>query len=141
MKMAQAQLAGKVELSRPQWFGEHQENALLEQELWALVQSCLQIDPVLRPKADEVVQKCEALCYSAAPRKTGVIESDPLTYQNGGIAKAGFIAMDSGGTAFFLSSDFFGLGVKPQIGQRINFGIAAGKPKERCSPVLLLQNP
>lgn len=54
---------------------------------------------------------------------------------------AGFIAVDSGGSAFFHSSDFFGAGVKPQVGQRVNFGVAAGKPRERCSPVLLLQNP
>jgi serine/threonine protein kinase/cold shock CspA family protein len=139
MKMAQAQISGTVELNAPQWFGQHLETALLEQELWALVQSCLQIDPTLRPKADEIVKKCEALCYSAVPRRTGVIETYPLTYANGGVAKAGFIAMDDGGTAFFHSSDFFGEGVKPQQGQRINFGIAAGRPKERCSPVLLLQ--
>lgn len=139
MKMAQAQLAGKVELSPPEWFGEHQETALLEQELWALVQSCLQIDPALRPKADEVVRACEAFCYSAAPRKTGVIETYPITYSSGGTAKAGFIAIDGDGSAFFHHSDFFSSGVKPQVGQRVNFGISAGKPKERCSPVLLLQ--
>lgn len=141
MKMAQAQIAGKVELNAPEWFGKHQETALLEQELWALVQGCLQIDPAFRPKADEVVQRCEALCYSAAPRKTGVIETYPLTYASGRTANAGFIAMDGGDSAFFHLSDFFGAGVKPQFGQRVNFGIAAGMPKDRCSPVLLLQNP
>jgi serine/threonine protein kinase/cold shock CspA family protein len=140
MRMAQAQLAGKVELNAPQWFGKHQETELLEKELWALVQSCLQIEPALRPKANEVVQTCEALCYSAAPRKTGVIETYPLSYPNGGTAQAGFIAMDGGGNAFFHLTDFFGAGALPQFGQRVNFGIAAGKPKERCSPVLLLQN-
>lgn len=140
MKMAQAQLAGKVELSQPEWFGQHLETALLEQELWVLVQSCLQINPALRPHADEVVQRCEALCYSVAPRKTGVIETYPITYPNGGKAKAGFIAIDGDGSAFFHFSDFFSPGVMPQVGQRVNFGIAAGKPRERCSPVLLLQN-
>jgi serine/threonine-protein kinase len=141
MKMAQAQIAGKVELSPPQWFGEHQETALLEQELWALVQSCLQIDPALRPKADEVVQKCEILCYSASPRVTGVIQAYPLKYASGGTAKAGFIAIDSFNRVFFHSSDFFGAGAKPEVGQRVNFGIAPGKPNKRCSPVLLLQKP
>lgn len=140
MKMAQAQLAGKVELSQPEWFGKHPETALLEQELWVLVQSCLQINPALRPNADEVVQRCEALCYSMAPRKTGVIETYPITYSSGGKANAGFIAIDDDGSAFFHLSDFFSPGVKPQVGQRVNFGIAAGTPKERCSPVLLLQN-
>ena len=140
MKMAQAQIAGKVELPPPEWFGKHQETHILEQELWGLVQSCLQIDPAKRPHADKIVQSCEALCYAAAPRKTGVIETYPITYANGGTASAGFIAMDEGGSAFFHYGDFFGGGVKPQVGQRINFGLAAGRPKVRCSPVLLLQN-
>ena len=141
MKMAQAQLAGKVELSPPEWFGKHPETAQLEQELWAFVQGCLQIDPALRLKADEAVQICEALCYSATPRRAGVIETYPLTYANGRKATAGYILVDGGGSVFFHLSEFFSGGVKPQVGQRVNFGIAAGKPKERCSPVLLLQNP
>jgi serine/threonine-protein kinase len=129
-----------VEVSPPEWFGKHQETVQLEQELWALVQGCLQIDPALRLKADDAVQRCEALCYSATPRKTGVIETYPITYANGGKATAGFISVDGGDSAFFHLTDFFSAGVKPQVGQRVNFGIAAGKPKERCSPVLLLQN-
>jgi eukaryotic-like serine/threonine-protein kinase len=141
MKMAQAQQAGKVEVSRPEWFSKHQETGQLEQELWALVQSCLQINPALRIKADEAVQRCEALCYSATPRKTGAIETYPMTYTNGSKATAGFIAVDGGDTAFFHLDNFFSAGVKPQVGQRVNFGTAAGMPKERCSPVLLLQNP
>ena len=140
MKMAQAQLAGKIELSQPEWFGKHQDTKQLEQELWALVLSCLQVDPSLRIKAEEIVQKCEALCYSATPRMTGVIETYPITYSNGGKAAAGFIAVDGGDSAFFHSDEFFSAGVKPQVGQRVNFCIATGKPKERCSPVLLMQN-
>jgi serine/threonine-protein kinase len=140
MEMAKAQLRGQVELSPPVWFGKHKETAQLEDELWSLVQSCLQIDPALRPKADEVVQRCESLCYSAAPRRTGVIETYPMRYSNGAKAKAGFIAIDGDGSAFFHVADFFSAGVKPQVGQRVNFGVAAGFPKERCSPVLLLQD-
>lgn len=140
MKMAQAQVAGKVELNPPEWFGKHQETYQLEQELWALVQSCLQVDPSLRPKIGEVVQKCEAFCYSAAPRKTGVITTYPMTYSGGGKATAGFIKVDGYDTAFFHITDFFSPGIKPKVGQRVNFGIAAGKPKERCSPVLLMRN-
>lgn len=140
MKMAQAQLAGKLEVSPPKWFGKHQETEQLEQELWDLLQRCLQVDPALRLKADEAVQRCEALCYSAAQRKTGVIETYPMTYSSGKKAAAGFIAVDDNGSAFFHVSDFFGMGVNPEEGQRVNFGIAAGSPKERCSPVLLLRN-
>ncbi|MBX9905836.1 MAG: serine/threonine protein kinase [Burkholderiales bacterium] len=141
MKMAQAQLTGKIEVSPPEWFSKHQETAQLEQELWALVQGCLQIDPALRIKADEALQRCEALCYSATPRKTGVVETYPLKYRNGGTATAGYISVDGGGSVFFHRSEFFSAGVKPQVGQRVNFSKAAGKPNERCSPVLLLKNP
>jgi serine/threonine-protein kinase len=140
MKMAQAELAGRVEVNPPEWFGKHLETARLEQELWALVQDCLQVDPDFRPKADEVVQKCEAFCYSVAPRMTGVISTYPIIYPNGGKAKAGFIEVDGNGTAFFHNTDFFSAGIKPKVGQRVNFGIAAGEPRERCSPVLLLQD-
>lgn len=141
MKMAQAQLAGYVTVSSPKWFGKHQETNQLEQELWALVQSCLQVDPALRPTAGEIVQRCELLCYSATPRKMGTIENYPMTYSSGKKAQAGFIAVDGGGSSFFHISDFFSDGDKPQLGQRVNFSNAPGKPKPRCSPVLLLQNP
>lgn len=140
MKMAQAQMTGKVELSPPKWFGLHPETAQLEQELWGLVQTCLQIDPTLRPQADQIVQLCESLCYSAAQRRVGVIETYPITYSNGGKATAGFIEIDGGGSAFFHLTDFFSDGVRPQVGQRVSFCIAAGKPKVRCSPVLLLKD-
>lgn len=141
MKMAQAQLAGKVEVGAPEWFGKHLDTMQLEQELWSVVLSCLQVDSTLRPNADAVVQRCESLCYSATPRKTGVIDIYPHRYPNGGKASAGFIAVDGGGSAFFHLSDFFSGGVKPEAGQRVTFGMAAGRPRVRCSPVLLLQTP
>jgi eukaryotic-like serine/threonine-protein kinase len=141
MKMALAQNAGKVEVNPPEWFGKHLETTQLENELWALVQGCLQIDPANRLSADEIMQKCESLCYSATPRKTGVIETYPFTYPDGRKAKAGFISVSGGEPAFFHLAEFFGADVKPQVGQRVNFGIAPGMPKERCSPVLLLRNP
>lgn len=140
MKMAQAQLTGKVDINTPEWFGKHIETMQLEHELWSVVVNCLQVDPALRPSADDVVRKCEALCYSATPRKGGVIDIYPHTYPNGGKANGGFISVDGGGSAFFHLTDFFSLGVKPKVGQRVSFGIAAGRPRQRCSPVLLLQD-
>lgn len=140
VQMVQAQMKGKVELNAPEWFGRHLETNLLEQQLWELVRRCLQVDTSLRPTAEEVVKYCESLCYSAAPRRTGVIEDYPLEYGNGSVARAGFIRMDDGEKAFFHSENFFAASGKPQVGQRVNFGIAAGRPKERCSPVLLVKN-
>jgi eukaryotic-like serine/threonine-protein kinase len=139
MKMAQARISGSVDLNPPDWFGTHVETEQLELELWALVKSCLQVDPNLRPTADQAVQICEALCYSGSPRLTGVIETYPIQYAGGGKATAGFIAFEGGGSAFFHLHDFFGSGLKPTVGQRVNFAHAVGRPKPRCSPVLLLK--
>ncbi|MGB3423967.1 MAG: serine/threonine-protein kinase [Castellaniella sp.] len=140
MAMARAQLAGKVELSQPGWFGKHKESTRLEQELWTLVENCLQVDPARRLTADEVVERCQALCYSVSPRKVGVIKNYPYKYRNGGTAKAGFIEVDGEGPTFFHSSEFFGAGVNPKVGQRVSFGSVAGVPRDRCSPVLLLRS-
>ena len=76
--------------------------------------------------------------YSSADlNKTGVyryVESPDFS-----ILLFGY-SVDDGDVAFFHLSDFFSVGVKPQVGQRVSFSIMAGKPKERCSPVLLLKN-
>jgi serine/threonine protein kinase len=142
MKMAQLQISGKVELEAPEWFGKHQDTQQLETELWALVLGCLRIDPSARPSADKIVARCEALCYAAAARKTGTIATYPLRYSSGGTADGGFIELDNAeGSAFFHLSDFFGGGTAPKVGQRVNCTLAAGKPKPRCSPVLLLKAP
>jgi serine/threonine protein kinase len=140
MKMAQLQLSGKVVIDEPEWFGQHQETRRLEIELWAIIKDCLQVDPMARPTADQIVHRCEEICYSASERKTGVISTYPLRYANGGTAKAGFITVDVGGTsAFFHRSHFFGDGSAPKVGQRVHFVMAAGNPDPRCSPVLLLK--
>lgn len=140
MKMAQVYLTGEVDLSPPEWFGKHQETEPLEQELWALIQSCLQADPAMRPSADEIVQKCDALCYSVSPRKVGVIETYPIMYASGGKGNAGYIAVSGGSTTFFHRDEFFSTGESPKVGQRVSFGTAPGRPKDRCSPVLLLKD-
>ncbi|MBN8427286.1 MAG: serine/threonine protein kinase [Xanthomonadales bacterium] len=140
MKMAKAQYVGEVELSEPNWFKQHPETALLEEELWGIARHCLQVDPMNRPTADQLVSTCESLCYSKAARMEGVVETYPMTYPNGSKAKAGFIGYGGGKTAFFHSHQFYSFGVKPKIGQRINFSIAAGIPRDRCSPVLLLRD-
>lgn len=140
MKMAQLQLAGKVDLNAPDWFGKHQDTQQLETQLWALVLDCLQVDLAARPTSNQIVQRCEEFCYSASERKTGVIATYPLKYSNGGTADGGFIEMDmNGGSAFFHRTAFFGDGSPPKVGQRVSFAIASGNPRPRCSPVLLLK--
>lgn len=139
MKMAQMQHAGLVSLSQPSWFGKHPNTASLENELWNLILQCLQIDPGTRPTADTIVEICEAMCYSAGERRTGVINTYPLRYANGNKSTSGFIVPDGAfNSLFFHGTDFYGeLG--PTAGQRVSFCAFAGVPKPRCAPVLLLK--
>lgn len=139
MKMAQAQIAGAVELTPPDWFGRHPDTPALEKELWQIIVRCLQVNPSLRPSADEISEACEELCYSAHVRQTGVVESYPITYGNGSKATAGFISIDgSDDRCFFHASAFYGA-TGPKVGQRVSFGLYAGNPKPRVSPVLLMR--
>lgn len=139
MKMAQAQTAGKVELTQPSWFGIHANTAALESELWNVVVQCLKVDPKDRPSADEIVKACDALCYTSAKRKTGVIGNYPLTYQNGSTSTSGFIDVPGEiGTWFFHASDFYG-SPGPKVGQKVSFSYFAGTPHPRSAPVLLLK--
>lgn len=140
MKMAQAQISGTVELTQPAWFGQHPDTAALEKELWNIISGCLQVDPDQRPSADDVVARCEVLCYSMSSRNTGTVETYPLHYGNGGKATAGFISIDGvEQLCFFHSSAFYGE-VGPKVGQRVSLVLHAGKPKPRGSPVLLIRN-
>lgn len=140
MKMAQLQISGNVEMKPPDWFGKHQETTQLEAELWKLILDGLQVNPAARPTSDQIVQRCEELCYSASERHTGVITTYPLKYGSGGTVKGGLIQVDASGvSAFFHQSDFFGDGTTPKVGQRVNFAMTAGSPRPRCSPVLLLK--
>jgi len=140
MKMAQAKISGSVELTKPSWFGQHPDTAALEIGLWEIISSCLQVDPKNRPSADEVVATCEALCYSISTRNTGIVDSYPLHYGNGGKASAGFIAIEGvDQRCFFHASAFYGA-EGPKVGQRVSFVLHAGHPKPRGSPVLLVRD-
>jgi serine/threonine protein kinase len=139
MKMAQMMQSGKVELDPPTWLGKHPNTAPLEQGLWSIVMKCLQVDPKLRPTADDVIGACDQLCYTFGKRRTGTITTYPLKYKNGGVSESGFITIN--GTfdqSFFHSSDFFGDGI-PKVGQRVSFTMFPGDPNPRSAPVLLLR--
>jgi serine/threonine protein kinase len=140
MKMALVQIAGKVELTPPDWFGKHPDTDALEKELWQIILKCLQVDPALRPSAEEISVACGALCYSAGARHTGVVDTYPITYANGSKGTAGFISVDgTGERCFFHLSVFYG-SPGPKVGQRVTFGLNAGNPKPRVAPVLLLRD-
>jgi eukaryotic-like serine/threonine-protein kinase len=138
-KMLQAQQTGVVELKPPPWFGAHPSTKKLEKELWDVIVSCLVVDPTKRPSADDVVSAFEVMCYAAALRRKGTVETYPITYANGSKATAGFILVDGLDEKwFFHASDFYGTAA-PKVGQRVSFSSFDGKPYPRCAPVLLIK--
>ena len=128
-----------VQLQKPAWFNKHPSTRQLEQELWEIILSCIQVDPTARPSASDVVAACDNLCYAAAPRKIGTINRFGVGYASGGRSNAGNITDGATNQSlFFHGSDYFG-SMPPASGQRVNFSVYPGVPSARCSPVLLLQ--
>jgi eukaryotic-like serine/threonine-protein kinase len=99
------------------------------QELWEIVQACLQKDPASRPDADKLMKMCSRLCYSHSTRKIGTIESF-----RAGTGDWGSIRADDGTGVFFPGHSFYG--EKPEAGMRVNFASYRGWPKPRAFPVL-----
>ena len=128
-----------VNLEKPAWFGRHRSTNALEEALWSLIQTCLQVDPVARPKAPDVVSICDGLLYAIAPRRLGAVQKYSVKYPQGGKGQFGFIDdASSDENWFFHGTDFFSTQV-PQQGQRVNFSIYPGHPRPRAAPVLPLR--
>lgn len=128
-----------VMLSKPSPFGKHPSTSKLEDEFWDLIVRCIQVDPLARPSAREVLDLCNAWCYSLAERRRGTVDSFGVRYQSGGVSKSGYIQDHVGGAAFFFHwSEFFGA-VPPKAGQTVNFSVYPGHPRPRAAPVLLLK--
>lgn len=128
---------GRYEVLKPNWFGIHPDTQELEDSMWAILTSCLAVDPNDRPTAEEVMVWFNALAYATAMRKVGEIRRYPIKYRSGNTAKAGFIA-EGLDEFFFHYSDFYGNAL-PREGQKVSFSYYPGAPAPRCSPVLLLR--
>jgi eukaryotic-like serine/threonine-protein kinase len=138
-KVIRAQQLGKVSISQIPWFGKHPNTLQLETGLWTLIESCLAIQPAGRPSAADVVRTCDAFCYAASPRHTGIIAEFPKPTRSGSKGNYGDIRDDKSGTLkFFHGSDYFGSSV-PTAGQRVCYCIYPGTPKPRLAPVLHLR--
>jgi serine/threonine-protein kinase len=98
------------------------------EELYSLIAACMQADPDARPTADEVVSKCEMLCYSVAPREFGTVQSVRNAYW-------GFIDADHGKSVFYHVQSIFG-GGRLKAGERVWFARHRGSPNDRAFPVV-----
>jgi eukaryotic-like serine/threonine-protein kinase len=97
--------------------------------LYNLVLECLQKDSDDRPTADELVKKCEQLCYPLSKRVVGVVNRLSSSNQ-------GFISCESGQTIFFHFDSVYG--EKPKVGSKVCFSEFPGYPNPRAHPVVVM---
>jgi len=103
-------------------------------ELQAVIDSCLEYDPIARPTAEELVLKCQNLCYLEVDRKEGIVTN---LIQNG---YSGFIDAD-GDTFFFSMESAYGpVKPNPHPDSHVCFAYFPGSPRQRAHPVILLNN-
>lgn len=101
----------------------------LAEELIQLANSCLQKDASLRPTADQLVEKCNSLCYTVSPREEGRISE--IRYNSWG-----FISAQSK-SVFFHRQNVFG--EQPKENDSVVFSCYEGGQAPRALPVLKLK--
>jgi len=117
---------------RPLLLDQKPQFANLGDELWQLVQMCLNKDPSNRPSADDIVEYCSQLCYSDAQRQYGLVDS-----VRPGSGRWGYISDENDARVFYHEDSYYG--GKPTEGQRVSFAAFAGSPSARAFPVLPLR--
>lgn len=101
----------------------------LSEELIKIASSCLQSDPANRPTADQLVEKCDTLCYTVSDRQIGSIKS----YKHNAW---GFISTASDDVFFHKDSVF---GELPKVNESVVFSCYDGGQAPRALPVLKLK--
>lgn len=97
-------------------------------ELYALIQKCMQIDPAKRPTADDLVTECEQLCYPITAREFGTVTSVNNRYW-------GFITPDSGKSVFYHVESMYGHD-RMALKDRVWFARHPGGRNDRAFPIL-----
>lgn len=97
-------------------------------ELYDIVLTCLQKDPTKRPTADDLVLRCEKLCYPKNARRYGNV----YRFDN---PNWGFIRSDEGASVFFHIESFYGEG-KLKVGDRVGFASYQGGGADRAFPLV-----
>jgi eukaryotic-like serine/threonine-protein kinase len=104
----------------------------LGEPIFEIILSCLAKDPENRPVADQLVAKCEQLCYSLAEREFGTVKvySKP---------SYGFITPLVGREVFFHNESIYGER-RFEIGDTVWFARHAGGGADRAFPLLKLRS-
>lgn len=117
---------------KPKLFAQKRKFRPLTDEMWEIISVCLSRDPAGRPTADELVERCDRLCYSLALRGVGKVSSFRIK-----TGHWGFIATDEMGDVFFHADSFYGR--RPKVDQRVSYAAFPGSPSPRAFPVLPLK--
>lgn len=112
---------------------KNRQFAPLARDLQKLVETCLTYEADKRPTAEEVVLKCDELCYLAVDRIEGTVAN---LIQNG---YSGFIVGKSG-QAFFSKESSYGENGWPQKDDRVCFSVFPGTPHPRAHPLVILKH-
>ena len=97
-------------------------------ELYALIQKCMQLDPAKRPTADDLVIECERLCYPITEREFGTVTSVNNSHW-------GFITPDSGKGVFYHVESLYGHN-RMAMNERVWFARHSGGGSDRAFPIL-----
>lgn len=117
---------------KPGLFAKKPQFSSLGDELWVIVEMCLQKDPNRRPTVDDLMLACSRLCYSEAIRHFGLIENvRPGTGRWGRIS---YTALDR---VFYHEDSYYGDSLNE--GTHVNFASFPGSPLPRAFPVLPLK--
>lgn len=114
---------------KPPLFEKTQFKGLCNQ-LWKIIERCLQKEPGSRPTADELVGEFSKVCYSLSERQTGQIKNFI-----GNNESRGFISCKDSNDVFFHVDSFYS-SETPTIGMKVNFAKFDGEPKPRAFPLL-----
>lgn len=115
----------------PPFMTQNPQFAPLATELQRLIEDCLVYDADERLSSDELVRRCEKLCYLAAPRAVGDVVR---MIQKGA---SGFLVHE-GEQVFFSTESIYGPSRRVAVGNKLCFSEFPGTPRNRAHPVVLM---
>ena len=124
-------ILSSTEIKKPQHIDHNLQFQALGNELYSIIIDCLTRTPENRPNADELVKRCENLCYPIVKRQTGTCIKLHETYNWGHLINS------NGDKVFFHFDSVYGN--KPTIGSRVCFSCFPGLPYPRAHPVVLMK--